>query len=66
MAYQVDQWHQVEVIAKGGHMELVLDGKKILDYDDPDPLPPGLVSFENGDPPARNLIDEVVVEPVRP
>jgi hypothetical protein len=61
-----DQWNQVEVFVHGGHIELVLGGQVVLTYDDPDPLPPGIIAFENGDPPARYMIDDVVIEPVRP
>jgi hypothetical protein len=66
IAYTTDQWHQVELVAHGGHIQLALDGQTVLTYDDPDPLPPGTIAFENGDPPARHLIDDVLVEPAKP
>jgi hypothetical protein len=66
IAYAPEQWHNVEIVAQGGHIYISLDGQSVLDYDDPEPLPPGIVSFENGDPPARNWIDEVLIEPVVP
>ncbi len=66
IAYTTDQWHQVELVAQGGHIQIVLDGQAVLTYDDSDPLPPGIIAFENGDPPARHLIDDVVIEPTGP
>jgi hypothetical protein len=66
IAYTADQWHQVELVAHGGHIQVVLDGQNVLTYDDSDPLPPGAIAFENSDPPARHLIDDVVIEPARP
>jgi hypothetical protein len=66
IAYTTDQWHQVELVANGGHIQIALDGQIVLTYDDPDPLPRGIIAFENGDPPARYLIDDVLVEPAKP
>jgi hypothetical protein len=66
IAYTTDQWHQVELVAHGGHIQIALDGQTVLTYDDSDPLPPGTIAFENGDPPARHLIDDVLVEPAKP
>jgi hypothetical protein len=66
ISYTPDQWHQVEMLATGGHVQISFDGKSVLSYDDPEPLSPGIIAFENSDPPARNLIDEVVVEPATP
>jgi hypothetical protein len=66
IVYTTDQWHQVELVAHGGHIQIMLDGQMVLTYDDPDPLPPGTIAFENGDPPARHLIDDVLVEPAKP
>jgi hypothetical protein len=66
IGYTTDQWHQVELVAHGGHIQIMLDGQMVLTYDDPDPLPPGTIAFENGDPPARHLIDDVLVEPAKP
>jgi hypothetical protein len=65
-AYTADRWHPVELIALGGHIQIVVDSQTVLTYDDPDPLPPGAITFENGDPPARHLMDDVVVEPANP
>jgi hypothetical protein len=59
-------WRTVDIIARGGHIEVALDGKTALTYDDPNPLGPGTVAFENGDPPARNQVDDVLIEPAGP
>jgi hypothetical protein len=66
IAYGPEQWRDTEIVAQGGHIHISLDGQGVLGYDDPEPLPPGIVSFENGDPPARNWIDEVLIEPAMP
>jgi hypothetical protein len=42
-----------------------MNGDQVLAYDDPQPLPPGIIAFETG-PPARHLVDEVVIEPAAP
>jgi hypothetical protein len=57
-----DQWNHVELIVNGSHIEILLDGQTVLHYEDPDPLPPGIIAFENDDPPARHLIDDVVID----
>jgi hypothetical protein len=61
-----NEWRTVDIIARGGHIEVALDGQTMIKYDDPDPLGPGTVAFENGDPPARNQVDDVLIEPAGP
>jgi hypothetical protein len=64
IAYTAGEWHQVELVLRGGHIEILLDDRRVLTYDDPEPLPPGRIAFENGDPPAHQMIDDVLVEPL--
>jgi hypothetical protein len=59
-------WHTVDITARGGHIEVSVDDRPVLMYDDPEPLGPGTVAFENGDPPARHQIDDVLIEPAGP
>jgi hypothetical protein len=66
IAYTADRWHDVDLVARGGFIEILLDNQTVLTYEDPEPLPPGIVVFENGAPPARHLVDEVVIEPAAP
>ncbi len=66
IAYTPDRWHEISLVAVGGHIEIWMNGDQVLTYDDPKPLPPGIIAFENGDPPARQLIDDVVIEPILP
>jgi hypothetical protein len=61
-----NEWRVVDIIARGGHIEVAMDGQTVIKVDDPDPLGPGTVTFENGDPPARNQVDDVLIEPAGP
>jgi hypothetical protein len=66
VVYTVGDWHEIDLIAVEERIEIIVNGESVLTYDDPDPLGPGIIGFENGDPPVRYLIDDVVVEQVRP
>ncbi len=61
-----NKWRTVDIIARGGHIEVALDSQPVIKVDDPNPLGPGTVTFENGDPPARNQVDDVLIEPAGP
>jgi hypothetical protein len=61
-----NEWRVVDIIARGGHIEVALNDKTVLAYDDPDPLGPGTVTFESGGPPARVQVDDVLIEPAGP
>jgi hypothetical protein len=61
-----NEWRTVDIIARGGHIEVALDGQTVIKVDDPKPLGPGTITFENGDPPARNQVDDVLIEPAGP
>jgi hypothetical protein len=65
IAFTTDQWHEIGLVVIGGHIEIWMNGDQVLAYDDPQPLPPGIIAFETG-PPARHLVDEVVIEPAAP
>jgi hypothetical protein len=65
IAFATDQWYEIGLVVVGGYIEIWMDGDQVLIYDDPQPLPPGIIAFENG-PPARHLVDEVVIEPAAP
>lgn len=66
IAYTADEWHEVDLMVRGRHIDILLDNQRVLTYDDPDPLPPGIIAFENGDPPAHQLVDNVVIEAAGP
>jgi hypothetical protein len=61
-----NEWRTVDIFARGGHIEIALDGQTVIKVDDPNPLGPGTVTFENGDPPVRNQVDDVLIEPAGP
>jgi hypothetical protein len=62
----LNEWRTVDIIARGGHIEVALNGQTVIKVDDPKPLGPGTITFENGDPPARNQVDDVLIEPSGP
>ena len=37
----INNWHQVQIAGKGGHIEVFLDGVRMLDYNDPSRCGPG-------------------------
>ena len=40
------EWHQVELEMLGGEIRLFYQDQMVIEYADPDPLPPGGISFE--------------------
>ena len=40
------EWHQVELEMLGGEIRLFYQDQMVIEYTDPDPLPPGGISFE--------------------
>lgn len=62
----VGEWNEIDLVAVEGYLEIIVNGKSVLTHDDPDPLGPGVIAFDNVDPPVRYLIDDVVIEPVEP
>lgn len=63
--YVIGDWNEIEILAVGGHIEIIVNGKSVLTYDDPDPRGPGVIAFESV-PPNRYLIDDFVIEPAKP
>jgi hypothetical protein len=47
---KADTWYLVEISTFDGHVELWVDGKKILQFTDPNPIPPGGIGLEAFDP----------------
>ncbi|MCI0703573.1 MAG: protein kinase [Planctomycetia bacterium] len=46
-AYPVDQWFTIEIIARGSHLVVKIDGKTAVDAVDPDPiLAPGHIALQ--------------------
>jgi hypothetical protein len=52
-----DGWQTFDVTARGGHFVVLLDGKQVLQYDDPKPLGRGFIGlqFNSGQVEFRNL-----------
>jgi len=44
--YNAKEEHEVEISAIGGRIQVTVDGNQVIDYTDPDPLPPGTIAFE--------------------
>jgi hypothetical protein len=63
--YTIGDWNDIEILATGGHIEIIVNSKPVLTYDDPDPRGPGVIAFESI-PPDRYLIDDFVIEPSQP
>ncbi len=62
----IGEWNEIDVITLEGHIEIIVNGVPVLAHDDPEPLGPGVIAFDNVDPPVRYLIDDVMIEPVNP
>ncbi len=43
---KADEWHLVEISSHEGLTGVWLDGKRLLEYEDPQPIPPGTIGFE--------------------
>jgi hypothetical protein len=46
MRLKQDRWYYFEISYFQGNIQVWVDGKKIIDYTDPQPLPPGMISME--------------------
>lgn len=57
-----DKWYTFTIIAKDGVLQVFIDGEKVVDYEDPAPLPKGaiIINTEDGD----ILLDDLVVEEI--
>ncbi len=42
-----NSWHALEIISEGDTIQLFLDGVNLWEYQDPEPLQPGLIAFES-------------------
>jgi hypothetical protein len=51
-----DRWYYLEISYYQGNIQVWADGKKIIDYTDPQPLPPGMISLEAHVPNDRNTV----------
>jgi outer membrane protein assembly factor BamD (BamD/ComL family) len=47
--HSLGQWHDVEIVGWGGHLQVYVDGELELDYTDEDPLQQGTIAFETLD-----------------
>lgn len=62
--YDANETHGVEISTTGGRIQVTVDGTLVLDYTDPDPLPPGSIAFETLDDTFAQVDDIVVYGPV--
>jgi 3-keto-disaccharide hydrolase/Carboxypeptidase regulatory-like domain len=59
-----DQWYQLEISSYNGQIQVWVDGKLTLDYQDPQPLSPGTIGLEAhiwNDPEVIFYFDDLVV-----
>ncbi len=42
-----EQWHEVTIRADGSHITFLWDGRQLAGFDDPQPLPAGIIALEN-------------------
>lgn len=57
------KWHALEIITSQPRTEVWLDGSLVMEYEDPQPLPPGTFSLEAWleDPQVKLLFDDIVI-----
>jgi photosystem II stability/assembly factor-like uncharacterized protein len=58
--HALDQWHDIEMSANGGRIQVKVDDSLVLDYTDPSPLPFGSIAFETLDD-SQAQIDDIAV-----
>ncbi|MEA3291119.1 MAG: caspase family protein [Pseudomonadota bacterium] len=51
---------EIAIVSEGGFIEVLLDGRTILHYQDPSPLPPGTIAFETLDGSSAQ-VDDIIV-----
>ncbi len=44
--FRLNVWHDIEIVGKQGHLQVYVDGRLRLEYDDPNPLLQGRIAFE--------------------
>jgi len=66
IAFALGIWHDIEIQAVGGDLQIYIDGWPALDYNDPDPLLAGGIALETlDDPPgSKQGISTVLVDDV--
>jgi hypothetical protein len=61
--YSAGEEHQVDISTTGGRIQVTVDGMLVIDYTDPDPLPPGTIAFETLDNTFAQVDDIIVIGP---
>jgi photosystem II stability/assembly factor-like uncharacterized protein len=59
-SHALAQWHDIEMSANGGRIQVQVDDSLVLDYTDPSPLSFGSIAFETLDD-SQAQIDDIVV-----
>ena len=57
------KWHSLEIATHQPRTEVWLDGKQVMEYEDPKPLPPGAFGIEAWlqDPKVKLFFDDIVI-----
>ena len=61
--YSAGKEHQVDISTTGGRIQVTVDGMLVINYTDPDPLPPGTIAFETLDNTFAQVDDIIVIGP---
>lgn len=61
--YSAREEHKVDISTTGGRIQVTVDGMLVIDYTDPDPLPPGTIAFETFDNTFAQVDDIIVIGP---
>lgn len=56
----LEAWHEVEIVGAGGQLQVSVDGRLVLDVDDPEPIAAGGIALETLEG-SRACVDEVHV-----
>lgn len=60
--FSLNRWYDVEITGRGGHIQINVDGRLMLDYTDSTPLARGTIAFETLDNSAA-LVDDIDILP---
>ena len=61
--YSAGEEKHVDISSTGGRIQVTVDGMLVIDYTDPDPLPPGTIAFETLDNTFAQVDDIIVIGP---
>ncbi len=60
--HDADRWYLLEMTLQGGSLSVRLDGRVVLEYEDPNPLPPGRIALQHNE--GRVAFRDIRVRPL--